>query len=116
MLMTAKKTKASSKTKQTTRKSAAKKLETYSVAFTVDELLHLRDLFNVLLPPAAEITVSQSLAESEEREVIESNLWNKLSLVMESANVPMEDDAPDYVIAMSSPPSLAVFQIGPQES
>jgi hypothetical protein len=98
-------------------KNVEKKRKTYELRLTKMELVHLRDLFSVLLPPAAEKTLSQALAELAGRTVIESLLWQKIGIAAESADIPMGDDAPDYIAAPSSTPAISVFQIAaePQE-
>ncbi len=88
-----------------------KKRKTYGLRLTKFELLHLRDLFSVLLSPEAKKTVSQALAESENRPVIESLLWKKVSDLVEEAEIPFGDDAPDFLIASTSTPTLGVFQL-----
>ena len=42
---------------------------TWDLRLTTPELLHLRDLVSVLLPPNGEKTVSQMLAEGEGRQL-----------------------------------------------
>jgi hypothetical protein len=88
-----------------------KKKKIHLLKLTKYELLHLRDLFSVSLPPDAKKTVSQVLAESENRAFVETNLWNKVSDACKNAELPMGDDAPDYIIAPTSTPSLGIFQI-----
>jgi hypothetical protein len=92
-------------------KKEIKRRKTYDVRLTKMELVHLRDMFSILLPPAADKTLSQALAELEGRPLVESVLWRKISEVAELAGVPLEDDAPDYVVAPASTPAISVFQI-----
>lgn len=88
-----------------------KKRKTYDLRLTKFELLHLRDLFSVVLPPEGKKTLSQALAELENRSMIESLLWNKISNVCQQAELPVDQDAPDYVVAPAAPPPLTVFQL-----
>lgn len=88
---------------------AIKRVDSYQVTFTIEELVHLRDLFNVLLPPTAEQTVSQALAAGESRPMTEAKLWAKIAKLCNDAKIPMEDAAPDYVISLAGPPTLGVF-------
>lgn len=88
-----------------------KKRKTYDLRLTKFELLHLRDLFGVVLPVDGKKTLSQALAELESRELIESLLWKKVSEAVEAAGLPVGDEAPDYVVAPVGPPSLSVFQL-----
>lgn len=88
-----------------------KRRKTYGLRLTKFELLHLRDLFSVLLPPEGQRTMSQALAELESRTLVESVLWKKVSTACVEAGLPMDDDAPDYVVAPASPPPMSVFQL-----
>jgi hypothetical protein len=88
-----------------------KKRKTFELRLTKFELLHLRDLFSVVLPPDVKKTLSQSLAELEERPLVETMLWNKVSEACDLAGIPTGPDAPDYVISINSPPGLGVFQL-----
>jgi hypothetical protein len=92
-------------------KKDVKKRKTYELRLTKFELLHLRDVLSVALPPDAKKTLSQALAELENRLLVESTLWNKLVDACEEADLPVGDEAPDYVIAPNAPPSLSVFQL-----
>lgn len=83
----------------------------FSLQLTRFELLHLRDLMAILLPPDGAQTVSQALAASEDRTIIESMLWDKVSKLCMDANLPVESEAPDYIIAPLAPPPMGVFQL-----
>lgn len=88
--------------------------QVFSLRLSKQELLHLRDLFGVLLPADMKATISQSLAASQGRHLIESKLWNKLSSLCEEANIPCGDEAPDFIVTMSAPPQLGVFEMMPE--
>lgn len=88
-----------------------KKRKTYDLRLTKYELLHLRDLFGVVLPPDASKTMSQALAELEGRPLVETKLWTKIAALVEVAGLPSGDDAPDFVVAPVSTPQISVFQI-----
>lgn len=88
-----------------------KRQSAFSLHLTRFELLHLRDLMGVLLPPTGAQTLSQALASAEDRSLIESLLWEKLSKLCVEAEIPVDAEAPDYIIAPISPPPLGVFQI-----
>ena len=88
-----------------------KKRKTFSLKLTKFEVLHLRDLFSVLLPPDAKQTLSQALAFLEERQLVEAVLWSKIHDVCVEAGLPVGDSAPDYVVAPASPPPISVFQL-----
>lgn len=83
----------------------------HSLLLTRFELLHLRDLMSVLLPPDGAQTLSQALASVEERSLIESMLWEKISKLCNEAKLPLDAEAPDYIIAPVAPPPLGVFQV-----
>ena len=89
--------------------SEIKKRKTYNLRLTKFELLHLRDLFSVVLPPEAKQTLSQALAELEGRGMVEAFLWKKVYAMCEEAGLPIGDEAPDYVVAPASPPPMGVF-------
>lgn len=65
----------------------------------------------VLLPPDGELTLSQSLARSENRSMLEAKLWSKLTQVCAEAGVALGDEAPDFVVGPMAPPVLGVFQL-----
>ena len=88
-----------------------KRRKTYDIRLTKMELVHLRDLFSVLLPPAADKTMSQALADLEGRSLVETILWKKITEASEAAGVPLGDEAPDYIVAPASTPAISVFQI-----
>ena len=94
-----------------------KKCKTYGLRLTKLELLHLRDLFNIMLPPEMKTTVSQMLAAAEERPLIETCLWNKVVKACKEAKVTLGDDAPDFAVIPTSQPAVGVFKIAsePQE-
>lgn len=87
------------------------KRPTWSLKLTQLELLHLRDLFGVALPPETSTTVSQGLATAEGRQLIEARLWSKLAKACRKADVPLGDDAPDFIIVPSGMPTLGVFRM-----
>ena len=93
-----------------------KKRKTIDLRLTKFELLHIRDLFSVLLPPDAKKTMSQALAELEERPLVEAMLWQKIHNLCATSGLPVGDDAPDYVVAPASPPPISVFQLSSEPS
>ena len=84
---------------------------TWELRLTQLELLHLRDLFSILLPPEGKQTVSSALAEAEERGIIEARLWSKVSTACKSAKIPLDDGAPDFVVMMAGAPQLGIFKV-----
>lgn len=92
-------------------KDKIKKRKTYELRLTRSELGHLRDLFGVVLPPDVKKTISQHLAELEDRVFVEEKLWDKISCLCTSAGVALDDEAPDYIIAPMGPPPMGVFHL-----
>lgn len=88
-----------------------RKRKTFPLRLTKYELLHLRDLFSVVLATETQQTVSQGLAAAEDRSLIESRLWLRVARACSEADIPLDDDAPDFVCAASSAPSVGVFRI-----
>jgi hypothetical protein len=94
-----------------TDKPEIKRRKTHPIRFTRFELLHLRDLMSVTLPPDGKQTLSQALAALEGRPMIETYLWRKISEACEEAGLPLGEEAPDYIVAPSAPPPMGVFQL-----
>jgi len=89
-----------------------RKRKTFNLRLSKYELLHLRDLFGVLLSTEARQTVSQALAQAEERTIIESRLWQRIAAACKEAGLPMDEDAPDFICAaMVSNPPVGVFRV-----
>lgn len=91
-----------------------KRRKTFTVRLTKFELLHLRDLFAVMLPPDLKETLSQRLAASQDRLLVEAKLWQKIARVCHEAELPMDDDAPDFVVAAAAAPPISVFELAHQ--
>ena len=83
----------------------------FELRLTKFELLHLRDLMSVLLPPDGSQTISKALAAVEDRTLIDSLLWNKVSSACVDAGLPIDAAAPDYIVAPIAPPPMGIFQI-----
>lgn len=90
-------------------------VKTFSLNLTKVELLHLRDLFSVILPSEMNETISQKLAQSRDRALAEARLWQKLAKACAIAKIPMNDDAPDFVVAAIGTPPIGVFEISHEE-
>lgn len=88
-----------------------RKQKTFALRLTKFELIHLRDLFSIRLPPELKQTISQKLADVEERVMIEARLWQKLVASFVEAELPVDDDAPDFICSTSSVPSIGVFRL-----
>jgi len=85
--------------------------KTYDLTLTKFELLHIRDVFSILLPPDGNKTVSQALAEVEDRTLIETMLWQKITELCSEADLPLNNEAPDYIVAPTSAPPMGIFHI-----
>jgi hypothetical protein len=87
------------------------KPKTTTLQLTVFELTHLRDLFSISLPPTLAQTMSQALAQLEDRSMVEAKLWQKVAAACKSAEIPMDDDAADFICAASAGPPVGVFKL-----
>ena len=88
-----------------------KRRKTHELRLTQLELLHLRDLMSVCLPPDGKQTLSEALSTLENRQLVEAILWKKLTAACNAAGLPTGDEAPDYVVAPSGMTPLGVFQL-----
>jgi hypothetical protein len=88
---------------------------TFDLKLTQQELLHLRDLFNVRLPPDMTTTVSQALATAEGRPFVENLLFLKVHGACKSAKLPLEESAPDFVVTATGPAPMGVFKVAFEE-
>lgn len=85
--------------------------KTSTLRLTPYEVLHLRDLFSILLPTEARQTASQALAATEDRPMVEARLWQKVLAACAEVGIPTGDDAPDFVAAASSSPPVGIFRL-----
>ena len=88
-----------------------KRRKTHQVRFSKFELLHLRDLMSICLPPEGKQTLSGALATLENRQMVESLLWKKIVEACNEVGLPTGDEAPDYVVAPAGMAPLGVFQL-----
>ena len=84
---------------------------TFTLKLSLAELVHLRDLFSISLPVDLKTTVSRSLAVGQGRQVVETKLWNKIVNLCKEGLVPMDDEAPDFIVTVTAPPELGVFEV-----
>ena len=91
--------------------SKIKHRKTHQLRLTKFELLHLRDLMSVCLPPEGKQTLSEALSTLENRQLIEALLWKKISAACSEAGLPTGEEAPDYVVATVGIPSIGVFHL-----
>lgn len=84
---------------------------TWELRLTKTQLVHLRDLLSILLPPDGSRTVSQALAAAEARVVAETQLWSDVSQLCRKAKIPVNKEAPDFVVMTTGAPQLDVVRI-----
>lgn len=94
-----------------TMKDKIKKRKTYELRLTKMELVHMRDLLSIIIPSDTKKTLSQILADLEDRAPVEEKLWNKIIGVCKEASLPTGEEAPDYIVSPTAPPPMSVFQI-----
>jgi hypothetical protein len=93
-----------------------KKTKLAQVKFSKFELIHLRDLFSLLTPPEMKETISQKLALLQSRPLIEAKLWQKIAKACEECEIPLGDEAPDFVVSLASTPSIGVYELSHDEN
>jgi len=84
-------------------------IKTKNLQLTTLELIHLRDLFSIILPGGN--SVSKLLAEVEQRSIVDDTLWNKIENLCVKSSLPIGNSAPDYVIGLLQTPPLGVIPI-----
>ena len=97
--------------KEEEKEPVVRRQPVFELTLTKFELLHLRDMMGILLPPDGAQTLSQALAVSEDRTLTESKLWEKLSRLCVEAGLPVDAEAPDYIVAPIAPPPMGVFLV-----
>lgn len=89
--------------------------KTFFLRLTKQELEHVRDMFSILLPLEMKDTVSQRLATLKGRGLIEAKLWQKIVKACSDASLPLDDDAPDFIVMAVSTPPIGVFELSKDE-
>lgn len=89
-------------------KKKTKKVNPINLSFSKTELVHLRDLMSIVLPPEGALTVSKDLARKEGREIQENSLFEKVYYACVENELPVGDDAPDYFVNMNFVPEMEV--------
>lgn len=85
---------------------------TFNLKLSKIELVHLRDLFSIVLATDAGQTVSQGLAAAEDRAMVEAKLWQRVATVCREASIELDEDAPDFVCAaMPVAPPVGVYRL-----
>ena len=88
-----------------------KKIKLFELKLSKIELIHLRDMLSILFPSAEEKTISQALAASEHRTFEEVSLWKKIASLCVDAEVPIDDEAPDYAVVPTGHAPMGVFML-----
>lgn len=91
----------------TPRKKSKPASTSHVLKLTRDELIHVRDLFSVLIHPSQ--TVSQALAVANKITESELVLWKKVLTACQEAKIPLGTTAPDFIVAVADVPVLGVF-------
>ena len=87
------------------------KVKNISLKLNVEELTHLRDLFSVLLPQEFKLTLSESLAQLQDKQKFENVLWKKIYNLCKDNNIVIDKDANDFAVLPISQPQMAVQQV-----
>jgi hypothetical protein len=99
------------KKKQENKKKKELKTKTISLELTLNQLIHLRDLMSVSLPPDKDLSVSRSLSLSQKRELDELNLWSQICSLCEEANVAVGVKAPSFIVSITNVPPMGIFEV-----
>lgn len=109
--MSSKRSKPDKQTNANPSEPDTKPKKTLELKLTPIEVVHLRDLFSVILTSEMKSTVSQALARTQSRSLVESKLWQKVVEVCKRSRIPVGDEAPDFVVAATGAPSVNVFEL-----
>lgn len=99
--------------KRSTRKNSSQTSQETCLVLTIEELTFLRDLMSLLLPPDGQITAAKVLGQLTESEEQEQSLWHKIYDACENVNLPVGEDAPDYLIAQTM--GLSIYQVSKED-
>lgn len=90
----------------------AKKTKTINIQLTKTELIHIRDLMSIMLPPDGKQTISKSLAGVEDRTIVEGTLWNKIYEKCLDNDIPTGAQSPDFFVGLEyGEPKMMVLPI-----
>ena len=82
-----------------------------SLNLSKEELTHIRDLFSIFLPQEFKLTLSESLATSQNKQKTENTLWKKIYNLCKTNNIPTDKDASDFAVLPLAQPELCVQQV-----
>lgn len=94
----------------------APKKDSIRLTLTRDELIHLRDLMSIVLPPDGERTISSALSALTKSQMKEGILWKKISDLCAKNKIDIGSDAPDFYLDFAVPPVIGVFASASSES
>jgi hypothetical protein len=81
------------------------------LSLSKDELIHIRDIMSVLMPPDCKNTFSEELAQLNNLTDAEENLWQKIHHLCSINNIDTDDRAPDFVVTIPQHPELAIHRL-----
>lgn len=95
---------------------STKKRKSGVLNIEIDELQLLRDVMSVVIesregPPG--VRVSDIVADFTKLSEAEQRLWKKVKNLCVELQVPVEKEAPDYVITMVDKPFVNIFEVEP---
>lgn len=102
--------------KEAKEEDKIKKTRIFELKLTKLELVHLRDMLSILFPSPTEKTISQAMAESEDRVFEENSLWKKIAALCIDAQLPIDDEAPDYAVMPVGPAPMGIFMLGQEDA
>lgn len=97
--------------KKQEKKKKELKAKVITLQLTTNQLIHLRDLMSVSLPPDKDLSVSRSLSLSQKRELDELNLWSQICSLCEEANIAIGDKAPSFIVSITNVPPMGIFEV-----
>jgi len=82
-----------------------------TLKLTSNELVHVRDLFSILMPQNYVLTLSESLATQNDTEKLENKLWTKIYNLCKCNNISTDKDADDFAVMIANQPQLEIQRI-----
>jgi len=82
-----------------------------TLKLTSNELVHVRDLFSILMPQNYVLTLSESLATQNDTEKLENKLWTKIYNLCKCNNISIDKDADDFAVMIANQPQLEIQRI-----
>lgn len=89
--------------------------KTTVLSLSRDELVLLRDLMSIRLPPTFEDTISSVIATKQNKSLQETTLWEKIVEACSVLNIGVGELAPDFAIVLAGLPALDIVEIASQQ-